>query len=356
MFIPIVIIKNIKSSQAWGSAFTLVELLSAVAILAVLTTALVFFVGSYITWSQNVADQRTLLVLNDALTRYKCEGGNVNALTVGANIGGVLAQLQTPTTWGDATTGFSHQFLQAGVTYPARSLLAVGNQQQYHFTQYNSYTGETPAAGTPTSQYPYGQGVGYMDSGGAGYPIDQGTTSSTGWIVFRDTGGTYYYFRATGSASNITIPATTPVTFWSCVANGNPTPSGTICYFILTNNTTVVSLDVSGITTLTWIGLINCTHLTTLRAKNCNQLTTINCSNNYVLATLDISGCSSLQSLEFAGCGSLRGTTASQNAIYSSLPTFSSGAHTIHWDGIAVANPAGDAAAAAKGWTVTRSG
>jgi len=63
--------------------FTLVELLSAMAIIAILATLAIEFIGSYISWAQNTADQRTLLVLNDALNRYKCEHGSRQTRMVG---------------------------------------------------------------------------------------------------------------------------------------------------------------------------------------------------------------------------------------------------------------------------------
>ena len=119
-------------------AFTLVELLSVIAIIAILGTAASFFTASYISWSQNVSDQRTLTVLNDALTRYKCEGGSMATLYGGAPVGSVISAMQTAVTWG----GMGHQFLQPGVTYPARSLSVLGTGAQYRFTRFNTFANE----------------------------------------------------------------------------------------------------------------------------------------------------------------------------------------------------------------------
>ena len=56
------------------SSFTLVELLSTIAIMAVLVVGITAFVANYVTWAKNTSDKQTYTVLNDALGRYKCEG------------------------------------------------------------------------------------------------------------------------------------------------------------------------------------------------------------------------------------------------------------------------------------------
>ena len=117
-------------------AFTMLELLSAILIIAVLATMVTFFTASYIQWSQQVADQRTLVVLNDALTRYKCEGGDMNALTSGAPAGHIIAKLANTINW----NGYVHQVMQKGVTYSSKSLTGAGYHQTFKFTGYNSYS------------------------------------------------------------------------------------------------------------------------------------------------------------------------------------------------------------------------
>lgn len=126
---------NYRNTQS----FTLVELLSAIAILGALVAGATLFTVGYVSWSKQIADKQTLTVLNDALTRYKTQGGGVSALTSGAPIANVLARLGQTTTWGNIT----HQFLQSGKTYPGRSLYAKGTGAQYRFTAFNTYTAET---------------------------------------------------------------------------------------------------------------------------------------------------------------------------------------------------------------------
>jgi type II secretory pathway pseudopilin PulG len=130
-------------------AFTMIELLSSILIIAVLSVASVFFIASYISWSQNVADQRTLAVLNDALTRYKCEGGDIKALTQDAPISHVITALKAPLDWG----GMTHSVMQSGLGIKAKFLYSKGNLQQYRFTKYNTYTAEdggaNPQSGVP---------------------------------------------------------------------------------------------------------------------------------------------------------------------------------------------------------------
>ena len=114
----------------------MLELLSAILIIAVLATMVTFFTASYIQWSQQVADQRTLVVLNDALTRYKCAGGDLTALTSGAPAGHIISKLTNPINW----NGYVHQVMQTGVTYSSKSLTGAGYHQTFKFTGYNSYS------------------------------------------------------------------------------------------------------------------------------------------------------------------------------------------------------------------------
>lgn len=128
-------------------SFTLVEILTVLVMVAALTAGAVMFTSGYVTWSKQTADRQTLTVLNDALTRYKTQGGNVNALTSGAPIRNVMARLGQTVSWGN----ISHQFLQTGITYPARSIYAKGTGAQYRFSAYNTYTAETGGTSpTPT--------------------------------------------------------------------------------------------------------------------------------------------------------------------------------------------------------------
>jgi prepilin-type N-terminal cleavage/methylation domain-containing protein len=303
-------------SQSNRHAFTLVELLATIAIVAILVTAGTFFTASYIQWAQNTADQRTLLVLNDALTRYKCEGGNINALTAGAQIGNVISALQTSVSW----AGTTHQFMQKGVTYPARSLSAAGNGPNYYFYQYNTYTSGTPSASTPTNTYPYGQGNGYISNNGASIGLAI-YGSGYGAVAFKDNNGNITY--ETGTMPTLS-PAASSYTFWSCVGNGDPTPSGAIGSFgiggslnslnvsgltalwqLLCSNAGLTSLNISGCTALTQLQCSN-NQLTSLNLSGCTALTQISCSNNQLPSLPGLSACTGLQSLD---CGTNQLTT-----------------------------------------------
>ena len=116
-------------------AFTLLELLVTITIIAALVAGVIVVVPSFISWAKSNADKQTYTILNDALSRYKTEGGSVSALTASSDIGALLARMQAGVTWGNRF----HQFLSKGVTYPARSISASGVAAQYKFTRYNTY-------------------------------------------------------------------------------------------------------------------------------------------------------------------------------------------------------------------------
>src|SRR5581483_7125032 len=118
------------------NSMTMLELLVTILIVAALIAGVIFFIANYVSWSQNTADKQTYTILNDALTRYKTQGGGVSGLTYDATIDRVLAALQTQTTW---VKGQSYQFLDSGVTYHGRSIGETGTGAQYHFSRYNTY-------------------------------------------------------------------------------------------------------------------------------------------------------------------------------------------------------------------------
>jgi prepilin-type N-terminal cleavage/methylation domain-containing protein len=132
------------NTQRKSEAFTLIELLASVAIVAVLVTAAIFFTYNYVTYAKQVSDQRTLVILNDALTRYKCEGGNLTALTSGAPIANVIAALRSPITW----NGIVHNVMQGGSLYISKSIDALGSAGSYRFTRFNSFTNEPGGTST----------------------------------------------------------------------------------------------------------------------------------------------------------------------------------------------------------------
>jgi prepilin-type N-terminal cleavage/methylation domain-containing protein len=117
------------------TAFTLVELLATIVIIALLVGAVVIYIPQFINWSRQTSDKQTLTVLNDALTRYKTEGGGVNAFTVTTTPDHVIALLTKTITF----AGRGHQVLKTGQTYPAHSLSTVGQYATYRFIRFNSY-------------------------------------------------------------------------------------------------------------------------------------------------------------------------------------------------------------------------
>ena len=128
--------KNLCARHKEISAFTMIELLGVIIIVAVLAITATFFMVSIVSSAKQTADKFTYTTLNDALTRYKCQGGDVNALTQGAPMSHVLAKLSATINW----NGLRHQVLNKGFTYPARSLSATGLRQTYQFTKVGTYS------------------------------------------------------------------------------------------------------------------------------------------------------------------------------------------------------------------------
>ncbi len=278
-------------------AFTFIEILAVLAIVAALTAIGIYFVASYLAESKQVAKKQVLFVLNDALTRYKTQGGTTRGLTVGASIGRVLRQLRTPVDW----VGQTHQFLDGAITYPARSLQAVGNLATYRFYGYDGYIGETLAADTPTSENQLGFGVGsitFSGSSGIGLKI----TCS----------GTSYWAIQVGSADPLiySSAATAPIvgayaTFWACAGAADSTKSGVITKVECpgpssSSRGNVTALDVRNLTAMV---TLNCyyNYITSIKLPtSTTALKTINCIHNS-LTTIDISGCTELTNLSTGG-------------------------------------------------------
>lgn len=164
-------------------AFTLLETLTAVAIIAALSVGLVMFVGSVVSAAQTNRDKQTLQVLNDALTRYKCGGGDINALTASVPISHVLTKLATTIDW----NGLKHIVLKSGQTYRGGSISAKGTGSQYRFTRYHTYMAEEG-------------GVSTVDLGSSG-------GSLVAWWKFDETNGAIAIDSAGGS--NGTLLGTT---------------------------------------------------------------------------------------------------------------------------------------------------
>ncbi|MGD0904734.1 MAG: type II secretion system protein [Terracidiphilus sp.] len=162
--------------RAHHRGFTMLEILVVIAIVAALTTVAIFYVQQYITYAHTNADQQTLTVLNDALTRYKTQGGGTGGLTYGCQIDGVISRMQHAITWG----GMGHLVMQSGVTYLGRSIAATGMGAQYHFTRFNTYKNADYASGDEAGN---GSGAGTGGSGGS-HGVQAYTTNGTySWTV-----------------------------------------------------------------------------------------------------------------------------------------------------------------------------
>ena len=289
-------------------SFNMMELMVVIAIIAVLVIGSIQIFINVLAWARNTSDKHTYTVLNDALTRYKTEGGDqspgLQDLTEGAGVGRILAQMQNPSSW----VGMSHQFLDSGATYRGASIGVTGTGPQFHISRYNSYS---DGSGSNSNPYPYGEGVGYLaNDGHTAYNF--GVQSSTGFVAVKDAlGGVTVQDGNMGGDSALGSNAS--ITFWSCIGSG-PTPSAP-----------------SGLITQIDAGVGDYGDL---------NLTSIN-----------IAGLTGIESLDCSGNASIIGTAASLNSLYSSLPTILSGAALNVDDDSDAASGSNTLIAAGKGWS-----
>lgn len=265
--------------RSFSRSFTMVELLAVVAVMAVLISGAIYFTASYIQWAKQTTAKEIYTVLNDELTRYKCGGGNISALTLGAPINDIFAALKTPVVPAGMPASFSQQFMANSYTYPGRSLQAVGVGSQYHFYQVDQYVGQVVPTGTPTSQYPYGYG--YATGDGV-HPYNFICGSSTNAIAVRSSTGSIAIF--TGDTCVISWAPGPSLTFWSCQDGTHSTPAG---------NITLIEADCGGCGSSS-----GC--LTSLNVSNLSGLVTLFCSGN-TLTSINVSGCTNLSSLDCSG-------------------------------------------------------
>jgi prepilin-type N-terminal cleavage/methylation domain-containing protein len=301
-----------------SQAFTLVELLSVIAVMAVLIATAIFFVPSYISWARLTTANANYATLNETLDRYKQGCGNIQALTVGAPINDIFAALKTPVT---LPGNMCHQFLDSTFTYPGRSLQATGNYQQYHFYQVDTYCPQTLPTGTPTSQYPYGQGVGYVSNAGVVAENLFKAITSSGFFAVENASGAIMVY-ANGSNN---IGTSNSFTFWSCVGpagagNGtNSAASGNIT-LVQTDNTgnQNTALNIQGLTALTSLNT-QYDEIASLDVHGLMALTTLNCQPSYLtpnLISLNVAGCTALQTIageSFSGALNISNLPALQN-------------------------------------------
>ena len=84
-----------------------------------------------------IADQTSLMTLNEALNRYQTQGGDVKALTTEMSAQKLITLLKTPIQW----NGFSQQFLNTQFSLPAgKTLSATGVGASFRLTGYGSYS------------------------------------------------------------------------------------------------------------------------------------------------------------------------------------------------------------------------
>jgi prepilin-type N-terminal cleavage/methylation domain-containing protein len=116
----------------------------------------------------------------------------------------------------------------------------------------------------------------------------------------------------------------------------------------------LTSLDVSSCTALT---TLNCysNSLTSLDVSACTKLTYLSCYSN-TLTSLDVSANTKLTYLYCYGNTALVGTATALQTLYNSLPTFSSGTHSIYIGTAAATDTTYDSIATAKKWTIYRTG
>jgi prepilin-type N-terminal cleavage/methylation domain-containing protein len=100
----------------YSRAFSLVELLATIAIAAVLIALAMFFTASYVTWARQTTGKEIYTVLNEELSRYKGNGGNIAALTAGAPIADIFAQLKTPVVPSGMPASLAQQFMNSNYT------------------------------------------------------------------------------------------------------------------------------------------------------------------------------------------------------------------------------------------------
>ena len=265
------------------------EILAAILIVGVLLSVALFYTGQYFQYARQQSDKQTLATLNDALSRYKTQGGNVTGLTAGSSISALFTRMQTAVTWG----GLGHQFLRKDFTYPARSLSAAGNGAQYNFYRANSYAEYTPSGSTPTSSMPYGGGVGYAANNSGTYGMTFAT--STGHLAVKPAGGSVTIVN--GGSMNLDSVASS-ITFWSCTGAADSTPSGIVTAIDIDGDAYYgyTALDVRGLTGLTTLFCYG-NALTTLEVSGLTHLNSLYCYANPI-SSLSLAGCTSLSYLD----------------------------------------------------------
>jgi len=125
------------------------EISMAGAVVMILFAVIIPAIMSYVNHAREASDRQTLTVLNEALNAYKTQGGDLDALTLGAPFDNIITKLKTPVDW----LGEQVQFLNSGTDYVAASLDAFGEGSGYSFYRYNTYRLGTAEGKLTTEKY-----------------------------------------------------------------------------------------------------------------------------------------------------------------------------------------------------------
>jgi prepilin-type N-terminal cleavage/methylation domain-containing protein len=99
-------------APAFCRAFTMIELLASIAILAVIAAIVFAFVGNYVDYARLTAARRTCAILNESLNEYRTLGG----LTKAHSLQGAVGTTQNARTLtDDAITALKTGFTVGGI-------------------------------------------------------------------------------------------------------------------------------------------------------------------------------------------------------------------------------------------------
>jgi len=318
---------DLLSSKSSKQAFTMVELIAAIAIVAALVAIMVPAIGNFVETSRRTADKQTLAVLNDALNRYKMQGGDISVLTSGASVANVLGYLQNAQAWG----GVTHQFLQSGTTYSASSISASGEGVTYQFTAYGSYglalpSDEDAEYGEVTANMPYGKGVGYVERGSVG-TANISAQSSSGYVAYQVDGGST---TIVSSGSAIPVPNGSNAIFWSCAGAADESYSGDITY-LNGYNRGIVDANIAGLVGVQTVDL-SYGSFTSLSLPAAAGLTRLYL-NYSALTSLDLSGCTAIERLYIYGSSNLASLDVSNIPTLEWIKAYDCGLTSIDMSG-----------------------
>ena len=141
----------------------MIELLVTITIAAVLSVAAIVFVGMYVNWSQQTANQETLATLNSSLQHYKTLGGMTNA----HSLQGYNTQYKINAVVNSLMTGFTvynsrKSFVNTGAYIDTSKFYVSGQGRSFCFTGMgtsqggatsSSFAGTYTARDTPAAKF-----------------------------------------------------------------------------------------------------------------------------------------------------------------------------------------------------------